>query len=218
MIHTFIGTVFKQGNRCFIDIPFNVWEICGQKGNIAVEVTIQGCDFECRLIPKGDGFYYIPIKKSILKMLNCDTKFNVSFNVISYLTRINRNSPYTLQNPIRKITDIKRLTYPKAGYCGQQCIAMLTGLSVEEVSEIMQAKAWQCSFSKLLETLDYFGISYEERIIYTRGKTVELPKCCIVNIRDERRSHFALYYHGEYYGETQPDEQDIISYLKINTE
>ncbi len=218
MTHAFIGEVFKQGNRYFIDIPFNIWETLNQKGNIPVEVNIEGCVFECKLIPKGEGFYYIPITKSIFNSLACETNLNVSFNVISSLTRINRNSPYTLQKPIRKIDSIQRITYPKAGYCGQLCVAMLTGLSVDDIAEIMQAKAWQCSFSKLLETLDYFGISYEEKVIYTRGKAVELPKCCIVNIKDEKLNHFALYYQGEYYDDGNYDSNDIISYLKINVD
>ena len=179
-------------------------------------MNLQDCVFECKLIPKGEGFYYNPITKSILNSLECDTNLNVSFNVIHNLIRINRNSPYTLQKPIRKIDCIQRINYPQAGYCGQQCIAMLTGLSIDEILEIMQAKAWQCSFSKRVETLDYFGISYDKKVIYTRGKAMEPPKCCIVNIKDKKLNHFALYYQGEYYDNGDYDSKDIISYLKIN--
>mgnify|MGYP000549666638 CR=1 FL=1 len=31
MTYTFIGEVFKQGNRYFIDIPFNIWETLNKK-------------------------------------------------------------------------------------------------------------------------------------------------------------------------------------------
>ena len=218
MTHTFIGKIIKQGNRHFIAVPFNVWETCGQKGNVQVQVTIDNCVFECKLVPKGKGFYYIPITKSILTAINGETNVDVSFRIITGLTRIRQNSPYTKENPIQTMKTIQKIAYPKAGYCGQQCIAMLTGLRVEDIVEIMHAKAWQCSFSKLLETLDYFGISYEDKVMYTRGKPVELPKCCIVTIRDERINHFALYYKGEFYEDTTYEASDIISYLKINVE
>lgn len=93
----------------------------------------------------------------------------------------------------------QNITYPKDGYCGQLCVAMLTGLSVDEIVDIMQAKAWQCSISKLLETLDYFGIPHNEKVIYTRGKEFVLPECCIVNVKSEHVSHLVLYYKGKYY-------------------
>lgn len=63
MAYTFEETIFRSGNQYFIKIPFNVWEECNQKGLIPVKVSIEGCTFECRLIPKGEGIYYIPIKK-----------------------------------------------------------------------------------------------------------------------------------------------------------
>ena len=31
MTYTFEEKIFKQGNRYFVKIPFNVWEECGQK-------------------------------------------------------------------------------------------------------------------------------------------------------------------------------------------
>ena len=49
-----------------------------------------------------------------------------TFQIIDGLTRINHDSPYSKQHPIRKIDNIQKLVYPKEGYCGQTCIAMLT--------------------------------------------------------------------------------------------
>lgn len=218
MTYKFPERIFKQGNRYFIRIPFNVWEECGQKGSVPVRVSIKDCIFECRLVPKGEGIYYIPITKNIVNQIHCDDEINISFEIINALTRINHDSPYSKENPIRRIRDIQSVTYPKAGYCGQTCIAMLTGLSVDEVIDIMQAKAWQCSFSKLLETLDYFGILHDGKITYTKGKEFMLPECCILNVKDEKINHLALYYKGKYYDTKDIHFDDIIGYLKIIVE
>lgn len=37
MTYKFPERIFKQGNRYFIKIPFNVWEECGQKGLVPVQ-------------------------------------------------------------------------------------------------------------------------------------------------------------------------------------
>ena len=76
---------------------------------------------------------------------------------------------------------------------------MLTGLPVEEVIAFMQAKAWQCSFSKVIEALNYFGIAHEDKLTYTNKTAFVLPKCCIVTVRGKERNHFALYYKGTFY-------------------
>lgn len=218
MTYTFAEKLFKQGNRSFIKIPFNVWEECGQKGLVPVKAFVEGCTFECRLVPKGEGTYYIPITKNVLNQIDGDDEMEISFEVIDGLSRINHDSPYSKENPIRKIDNIQSLTYPKAGYCGQICIAMLTGLSVNEVIDVMQTKAWQCSIVKLLETLDYFGISHDEKITYTKGKGLILPKCCIVNVKEGKLSHFVLYYRGKYYDTKDIDLDKIIGYLGISVE
>lgn len=214
MTYSFTEKLLKQGNRNFVKIPFNVWEKCGQMGLVPVKVSIQDCIYECKLVPKGEGVYYIPIPKSVMYKINISNEISISFEVISRLTRINHDSPYTKENPIRKIDNIQSVTYPKAGYCGQICIAMLTGLGVDEIVDIMQTKAGQCSFSKMLETLDYFGISHDEKITYTRGKEIIFPDCCIVNVH----SHYVLYYKGIYYASNDIDADKITGYLTIIVE
>ena len=155
MTYKFPERIFKQGNRYFIKIPFNVWEECGQRGSVPVRVSIKDCIFECRLVPKGEGIYYIPITKNIVNQINCDDEINISFEIINGLTRINHDSPYSKENPIRRIRDIQSVTYPKAGYCGQICIAMLTGLSVDEVIDI------RVTFQVFL------GVEHQEFFVFT---------------------------------------------------
>jgi hypothetical protein len=98
---------------------------------------------------------------------------------------------------------------------------MLAGISIDEVIKVMKSTRWQASMSKVIETLDYFGFTYGKPI-YTKGKKVDLPKCCIVNVRGENKSHFMICYDGKYYDPTfgillEYKFENIICYIEINT-
>ncbi|HCQ89889.1 MAG TPA: DUF1905 domain-containing protein [Clostridium sp.] len=223
MEYKFEGTLLKENIRTFIIIPFNVWEVCEQKGIIPVKVTVNNITFECKLIPKGNGNYYIPITKPILKRIEDHINFNVSFEIIDGLTRISKNSPYSIKNPIRKIDKIESIIQSQSGMCGQASVAMLAGVSIEEVVNVMKSKRWQASLSKVIETLDYYGIAHSSKMIYMRNEVKELPKCCIINARSEKRSHLLLFYNGEYYDPSlgvleKYDTNEIIGYLEIFVE
>lgn len=220
MGYQFSGEIFKEGTRTFIAIPFNVWEVCNKKGNIPVEVTINHITFECKLLPKGNGNYYIPIMKTILKKIKNDTSLDVNFRIIEGLTRINKNSPYSLENPIRKIDSIESIIQQQKGMCGQSCVAMLAGVSIEEVIQVMKAKKGQASISKVIETLDYYGIHHSSKMVYMNEKMQELPKCCILNVRSAESSHLLIYFNGRYYDSSvgileEYDRNKIIGYLEI---
>ena len=48
MKYSFIGKIFRDGNRNYIKIPFNVWETCGQKGMILVKADIESDESSAR--------------------------------------------------------------------------------------------------------------------------------------------------------------------------
>lgn len=215
MEYKFRGKLFKEGVRTFISIPFNVWDVCVQKGLIPVKVSIEELAFECKLVPKGNGNYYIPITKTISKSLNLEEEFDVSFEVINALTRINNNSPYSLENPIRKIDNIEIIQL-EDGLCGQACVAMLAGIELDEVIATMKSKKWQASLSKVIETLDYYGIAHSNKMVYKIEKDQKLPKCCIINTK----GHLMLFYDGKYYDPSKGileeyDQNLITGYLEI---
>jgi hypothetical protein len=198
-----------------------VWETCGKKGLIPVEVTIKDATFECKLIPKGNGEYVIPVGKSISSRLSSDSELSVKITILEQLTRINNNSPYTKANPIRHIDKVNYVKQPADGYCGQACLAMLAGLSVEEVTRIMKCTQWQASIGKVLETLDYFGFSYKKPV-YSHGVKADFPKCCIINVKLVPKNHLLVYYDGVFYDPTfgvtpEYHYETIISYIEITT-
>ncbi len=220
MIYSFKETLLNENNRGFFKIPFNVWETCRKKGLVPVEVEVLGRVYECRLVPKGNGMYYIPVPKKVCSNIDFSEEINVQFKVIDKLSRINSNSPYIKEKPIRSIDSIIYLKQPQSGLCGQTCIAMLAGISIDEAIMVMKSTRWQASMTKVIETLDYFGFSFEKPI-YTKGRNVNLPKCCIVNVRGDNKSHFVIYFDGIYYDPTcgilqDYNFEDIICYMEID--
>ncbi|MGM9643341.1 MAG: DUF1905 domain-containing protein, partial [Eubacteriales bacterium] len=178
------------------------------KGNIPCRVSILDLAFECKLIPKGNGKYLIPIKKKILSDLGADEEYEVEIEPIETLSRINHDSPYSREHPIRKIDFIETIPV-QAGLCGHCCVAMLAGVPLSDVVALMGKG--HASWSKILEALDYYGISYASKAVYTKGNAYRLPPCCIVN----NDNGFLLWYKGTFCGVTDVDPKKTISYVEI---
>ena len=208
MIYRFRADICTEGGRAFIRIPFNVWEETGLRGNIPCRVSVRGLCFECKLIPKGNGNYFIPVAKKTLSALGAEDEDEIEMEPIETLTRINHDSPYSKEHPIRKIDCIEAIPI-QAGFCAHSCVAMLAGVPLSDVAVLMGKG--HASWSKILEALDYYGISYASKAVYTKGGSYQLPLCCIVN----NDNSFILWYKGLFYGVTDVDPKKTISYIEI---
>ncbi|MGN1404728.1 MAG: DUF1905 domain-containing protein [Erysipelotrichaceae bacterium] len=207
MKYSFTSIIYSENNRSFIKIPFNVWEETGLKGNIPCRVAIDNVVFECKLIPKGNGDYLIPVTKKIIDNLQLNKEYDIEIEPLKQLSRINHNSPYSKEHPVRAIDKITPISIEN-GLCGQCCISMLTGVKLDEVIKLMGKS--NASWSKILEALDYYGLSYS-KAVYTRAKEYKLPYCCIVN-NDNR---FILWYKDRYYGFDNVEPDKTVSYIEI---
>ncbi len=130
MLYSFERQLISEGSRSFVEIPFNVWDETGLKGNLPARVKVNDCVFECKLVPKGKGCYYIPVNKPYAGSL--EGLLDVSIEFIASLLRINHDSPYSTEHPIRIIDSIKEIDIVP-GYCGHCCIAMLAGVPLQDV-------------------------------------------------------------------------------------
>lgn len=211
MIYRFNAILFAEGIRTFIEIPFNVHEETGLKGNIPCRVSICERSFECKLIPKGNGKYFIPISKELLSTLTLEEEYEIEMEPIEALSRINHDSPYSMENPIRKIDSIEIIP-SQDGFCGHRCVAMLAGVSLSDVITLMGKG--QASWSKILEALDYYGIGYAYKAVYTKGASCQLPMCCIVN----NDNKFILWYKDSFCGVSDVDSKKTISYIEVFVE
>lgn len=217
MEYKFEQKVCARNNEGYMEIPFNVWEICKKEGDVPAKVTIDKTSFVCNLEPKGNGYYVIPISEKVMQQFQEDVYYPVTFFI---MVRSAAHSPYSTTNPIREIDGIEILLQPYDGLCGQSCIAMLAGISLEETINVMHCSEWQATMGKMIEALDYFGIGHDEQIIYTVGKEVQLPKCCIMMEKMGRYSHYLIHYDGKFYDSSagilkEYDMSKMMGYLGI---
>ena len=194
MKYSFISAIEKAEAGGIIKIPFNVWEICKKEGDVPVKVKLQDSVFVCNLIPEGNGVYSIPVSSETLKSFEIGKEYPVTFRVTKSSAQ---ESPYSTSNPIRKIDSIEVIKQPHDGLCGQSCVAMLAGISLDEAINTMHCGEWQATMDKIINALNYFGIDHSEEIIYTNGRAdVTLPKCCVVMEKMGRSSHYLVYFNG----------------------
>ena len=218
MKYTFDGKIETDEVGNFISIPFNVWEICEKEGNVPAKVKANDITFVCNLTPLGKGYYRMPIQPDVAKEFNKEEDVHVSFRITKSEVE---DSPYSSANPIRKIDSITCVRQPQDGLCGQSCIAMLSGLSIERVCNIMHCSEWQATMGKMIGALNYFGFVHSEEIVYTLGKKdVKLPKCCIMMEKMGRYNHYLIGFDGKFYdsGLGVLDEYDfskLVGYLEI---
>lgn len=118
MIYRFRAFIYTESGRAFIKIPFNVWDETGIKGNIPCRVSILDFSFECKLIPKGNGNYLIPITKKTLSALVTEEEYEIEMELIETLSRMNHDSPYSKEHPMHQ-----RPFIPKVAHTNCHCAA-----------------------------------------------------------------------------------------------
>lgn len=222
MKYHFIGSITEDDGKQKIRIPFNVWEVCDSQGTLSAKGTIDEIPFMCSLEPLGKGHYTIVLPDTLAGQITHPDSCPVSFMILERVTHMSDNSPYSLSNPIRRVDSMKLITQPNDGLCGQTCIAMLAGVTLDEACEIMHCRDWQASMGKMVDTLDYLGLAHADTIFYTQGADVTLPECAILMEKMGRYSHYLIYYKGTYFDPTMGilesfDKANLVGYLEIAT-
>ena len=94
---------------------------------------------------------------------------------------------------------MKLIIQPTAFTCGQACIAMITGKSIEEVIKDMKTDG-ATSIGQLIEILDAYGIGHAERNKRISKKNPVPYKYSILTVHtDGGYTHWTLLYDGKYY-------------------
>ena len=200
MRYFFESKVEKKEKGYMIQIPFNVWEVCKQRDVIQGEVVLDNKIIDCELLPKEKGNYEIHIEDEDAVSVELGVPHKILLHVTGSLIRMDQNSPYSFDKPIRKIDSMDVIIQPEDGLCGQSCVAMLAGISLEETINIMHCSEWQATIAKIIGALNYFGFEHSEEIIYTLGNPdVKLPKCAVILEKMGRFSHYLVTFDGKYY-------------------
>ncbi len=88
---------------------------------------------------------------------------------------------------------------PNGSACGQACIAMISGKSVEEVIKDMRTDG-PTSIGQLMDILDIYGIGHAERNKRISKKNPVPYKYSILTIHTNAGyTHWALLYSNKYY-------------------
>lgn len=88
---------------------------------------------------------------------------------------------------------------PTFSTCGQACIAMIAGKSVEEVIKDMKTDA-STSIGQLIGILDFYGIGHAEKNKRISKKNPVPYKYSILTVHtDVGYTHWTLLYDNKYY-------------------
>ncbi len=222
MRYFFESTVEKAEEGYSINIPFNIWEVCKQRDVIEANIVIDNTIIECELWPKEKGLYEIKIpgENSTLAGVQSGVPHKILMQIHQSLIKMDQNSPYSFDKPIRMIDSMQVITQEDDGLCGQCCVAMLAGVTLAEVITVMDCREWQATMGRMISALNYYGIDHSDIIVYTEGRDVVLPKCAILMEKMGRYCHYLVYYDGQYYDPnlgvlTSYDTGKLLGYLEI---
>ena len=199
MRYFFDGKIEKQDDVYCIRIPFNVWEVCKLRDIIKAELVLDNRIIDCELLPETKGNYKIHLSDEDVSHTNIDQVHKILLHITGSLIQMNQNSPYSFDNPIRKIDGIEIIIQPEDGLCGQTCVAMLAGVTIAEVISVMDCREWQGTMGRVISALNYYGIDHSDIIVYTEGKEATLPKCCIMMEKMGLYCHYLVHYNGKFY-------------------
>lgn len=220
MRYFFESKVEKKEKGYMIQIPFNVWEVCKQRDVIKADVVLDNDVIDCELLPLEKGNYEIHIDDEDAVNVELNVPHKVLLHVTESLIKMDQNSPYSFENPIRKIDSMQVILQHQDGLCGQACVAMLAGITIAEVSAVMDCNEWQATMGRMISALNYFGIDHSNIIMYTEGRPAVLPKCCIMMEKMGRFCHYLVHYDGKYYDPNlgvmeEYDMSKLLGYLEI---
>lgn len=223
MRYFFTGKIDKKENGFVIQLPFNVWEVCKLRDEIKADMVLDNEIIACKLLPKEKGNYEIHIEDKDAIKVDLTKTHQMLLHISGSIIEVSPDSPYSFDNPIRKVDSVQVIIQPEDGLCGQTCVAMLAGVTIADVIRVMDCREWQATMGMVISALNYYGIDHKDVITYTEGRDCVLPKCCILMERMGRYCHYLVYFDGKYYDSNlgvleEYDKSKLLGYLEIKCE
>ena len=223
MRYFFTGKIDKKENGFVIQLPFNVWEVCKLRDEIKADMVLDNEIIACKLLPKEKGNYEIHIEDKDAIKVDLTKSHQMLLHISGSIIEVSPDSPYSFDNPIRKVDSVQVIIQPEDGLCGQTCVAMLAGVTIADVIRVMDCREWQATMGMVISALNYYGIDHKDVITYTEGRDRVLPKCCILMERMGRYCHYLVYFDGKYYDSNlgvleEYDKSKLLGYLEIKCE
>lgn len=92
--------------------------------------------------------------------------------------------------------DPRYIKEPTDLQCGQAVLAMLSGVSVEEIIKVTGTDR-ETTLKQMFAALNTLGIKYNPNRIEVAHKS-ELPDICILSLETPRCWHWSLYFKGRF--------------------
>lgn len=89
------------GTWTYFDIPFNVLEVFGSKGQVRVRGSLNGHTFRGLAMPHGDGTHYVVVNKSIREAVDVSAGGRVKVRLTADLAPRRVEIPLELQRAFR---------------------------------------------------------------------------------------------------------------------
>ena len=95
------------------------------------------------------------------------------------------------------VENVKHIYEPNTLACGQAVLAMLSGVSVDKIFEIVKTQK-ETTLKDMKSALDTLGIAYKENRIEV-AKKEELPSVALLSLETPKCWHWSLYFEGIFY-------------------
>lgn len=204
-------------DRILIDIPFNLWIEFGKKGMLEVDLNINNVLIpNIGLMPRGNGNYSIRFTKQIQQktkaMPSDELHISITLSEKKLEVITEKSKEY------RRICSVSLVKQTNANNCGQACVSMLMGISIDEVCKDMHTNG-SVSIGQIIEALDKFGIRHAEKNVRLSNKNPNIPNIAILTVHLPEYTHWVLYYKGTYFDPEfgklkEYDKGKITSYLE----
>lgn len=93
--------------------------------------------------------------------------------------------------------DIHYIKQPTVYLCGQACVAMLAGVTVEDVVAVMNNDKGTGK-KDIARALEHYGVR-QARTMTKADNATPLPRVCILKVLMPGYGHWVLYADGTYY-------------------
>lgn len=188
-----------QGSRYMVEIPVNLWEAFDRKGNFKVQCAINGMVFTVSPIPKGKGFYLLSLTKDMQKKLELKGGERLWIMMEPAAAEaVPQAAPEPVSKSTRKPAELRLVMQNTPKTCGQACIAMLAGVSIEEAIAVMHTSG-PTAIGMLAAALDHYGIGHSGKNIRLSKKNPDLPEMAILTVHMPEYNHWVIYHKGRYY-------------------
>lgn len=95
------------------------------------------------------------------------------------------------------VESVNHIYEPNPLACGQAVLAMLSGVNVNEIFDLVQTEK-ETTLKDMKNALKVLGISFKETRIEVKEE-VELPRVALLSLETPKCWHWSLYFEGRFY-------------------